>query len=803
MFQKHTAGLYQQERRELEIALNAYERAEPRLSFYAGIVEHIIRSLGPRTVLDAGCAAGMIVQSFWDRGIRAEGIDIVERAIKNVRPDMREHCRIGSLTERLSSKYDLIVCLDVLDQIPTEEVSLAIADLAASTETVLFSSSPHGLDIPHINVRPSLSWMRLFGEHGLRPDLVYDASYISPHAILFRRGEPVEDDLLTLMSEHLRLRHLIGQEKQAMHDEKNRRSEAEREAKKLRDELRTAQERARDLEGSYQQRIQQLEETNLKQIVDIDSGIVDERMRLASEIALMKAQNQRFRDACMLELSQAGELYDRLNAIETSTSWLATMPARRAASHLPEPIRAGVRRLVRRKHVKAKPHRNQISIVERPGHALLSQLTDAPASEISFGPNHIETQVEIILPQGNQIAIEVAIPQTLARPSARSLISQQFPDLAPLPVFRDRATAPTLTILTDSVESNSLFGGVGTSLIVGALVAKRLSARLRLVTRTAAPDPSVMGSILQAHGIGFDGDTDYVHMPIGTDTPLPLGTNDLILTISWWGTRSVLGSVHPRQILYLLQEDERMFYCHGDLRLRCAETLAEPELRVLVNTSVLFDHLAGGKDPVPTIGQRGYSFEPAFPAIPRPRATAPRLGKKNFFFYARPNHARNLYWRGLEVVETILRKGLLSPSDWNIHFVGHELPEMELPAGVKPQVWSKLPWSKYAELVSDMDLGLSLMDTPHPSYPPLDLAAAGAIVVTNTCGPKTSLEHWSRNIISVPPTVSDLVAGVRQGLDRVDDREKRLENCWSDNIPRDWEKTLGPILDRLLGSERR
>ena len=61
---------------------------------------------------------------------------------------------------------------------------------------------------------------------------------------------------------------------------------------------------------------------------------------------------------------------------------------------------------------------------------------------------------------------------------------------------------------------------------------------------------------------------------------------------------------------------------------------------------------------------------------------------------------------------------------------------MELPGGVRPTVWSKLPWSKYAELVSTMDLGLCLMDTPHPSYPPLDLAAAGAVVVTNTHGSK-------------------------------------------------------------------
>ena len=134
-------------------------------------------------------------------------------------------------------------------------------------------------------------------------------------------------------------------------------------------------------------------------------------------------------------------------------------------------------------------------------------------------------------------------------------------------------------------------------------------------------------------------------------------------------------------------------------------------------------------------------------------AQAAGKGKQNFFFYARPNNDRNLYWRGLEVINAAMREGVLAPDQWNFHFVGRELPDMELPGGVRPTVWARLPWSEYAELVSRMDLGLCLMDTPHPSYPPLDLAASGAVVVTNTHGSKKSLEQWSRNIIAAPPSV--------------------------------------------------
>ena len=103
------------------------------------------------------------------------------------------------------------------------------------------------------------------------------------------------------------------------------------------------------------------------------------------------------------------------------------------------------------------------------------------------------------------------------------------------------------------------------------------------------------------------------------------------------------------------------------------------------------------------------------------------------------------------------------------------LQDIELPGGVRPTVSAALPWSDYADLVSKMDLGLCLMDTSHPSYPPLDLAAAGAVVVTNTHGSKQSLQNWSNNIIAAPPTILALVDALRHGVmlsrDTLDDFE--------------------------------
>ena len=290
-------------------------------------------------------------------------------------------------------------------------------------------------------------------------------------------------------------------------------------------------------------------------------------------------------------------------------------------------------------------------------------------------------------------------------------------------------------------------------------------------------------------------------MPPGDQRSLSLGDQDIILTTSWWTTRATLGSVNASRIIYLLQDDERLFYPFGDQRLQCMETLSEPELRILVNTQQLFDHLADGPEPLPRL-RVGHWFNPAFPSFPRPKAAKPPAeGAQNFFFDARPNNDRNLFWRGLEVINAAMREGVLAPDQWNFHFVGRELPDMQLPGGVRPTVWSKLPWSKYAELVSRMDLGLCLMDTPHISCPPLDLAAVGAVVVTNTHGSKKSFgEHWSRNIIAAPPSVSALTDVLRDGVKLSCDSKQRFANCGSDHIPRDWEPELDAVIERVLSA---
>ncbi len=379
--------------------------------------------------------------------------------------------------------------------------------------------------------------------------------------------------------------------------------------------------------------------------------------------------------------------------------------------------------------------------------------------------------------------------------TAGVLLARRFPALAALPVYAaPNAGGRRLTVVTDSINTGSLYGGVGTALILAALTARRVGAGLRLVTRTEPPDVANVGEVLSTHGVPWSGNIDFVHAPsspAGRD--VPTAPDDLFLTTSWWTTWATRQSVPRASIAYLLQEDERMFYPLGDDHLRCAETLADPSLLYIVNSHLLHDHMAAeGLAPHAT------AFEPAFPKS-APLAKQAQLlgGKRNFFFYARPNNARNLYFRGLEALCGAIEEGVLDPAEWDFHFAGHGAEPLSLPRGARALFPGPMPWPDYLAFVRRMELGLCLMYTPHPSYPPLDLASSGAVVVTNRFGVKRDLDRYSRNILCADPDVRSLVAALRAGKALAADRPACLANFAQNRFETDWAVSMAPALDRL------
>jgi SAM-dependent methyltransferase len=170
-----------------------YERSDTWLTFFGEIADRIVTDINPTRVLDAGCAIGMLVEALRARGVDARGIDVSSYAIQSAPDELRPYLREASIAEPFGERFDLIVCIEVLEHMQPGDADRTIANIAAHTDEVLFSSTPFDHKEPtHINVRMPEEWAEAFARPGLYRDVDYDASFITKWATRFsRRSVPV------------------------------------------------------------------------------------------------------------------------------------------------------------------------------------------------------------------------------------------------------------------------------------------------------------------------------------------------------------------------------------------------------------------------------------------------------------------------------------------------------------------------------------------------------------------------------------------------------------------------------------
>ncbi len=89
----------------------------------------------------------------------------------------------------MERKYDLILCIDMLERVEPADAERALENLCASTDRVLFSSTPFDYAEPtHVNVHAPEDWSAQFARQGFVRNLDYDASFLTPWAALYERS---------------------------------------------------------------------------------------------------------------------------------------------------------------------------------------------------------------------------------------------------------------------------------------------------------------------------------------------------------------------------------------------------------------------------------------------------------------------------------------------------------------------------------------------------------------------------------------------------------------------------------------
>lgn len=379
-----------------------------------------------------------------------------------------------------------------------------------------------------------------------------------------------------------------------------------------------------------------------------------------------------------------------------------------------------------------------------------------------------------------------------------------------LEVSKDLAKHPHINILLPSLLLKHMSGGPNTALLFAALLVES-GERVRLFACDAPAEGKAyavydhIDSLLQRPVIREN--IELVDAFDRTQATL-IGVNDLFFATAWWTAQIAKYAIRKtfyKKFVYLIQDFEPILHDGSTFQARALETYGLPHIP-LINTRLLLDHLVkegAGCYSNKKFVEESIWFEPALDRkyfFPDPNVNG-KSAKKTLLFYARPTLARrNLFEMGVVALRQAVASGAIDKESWNVWAVGEKIPPIALGGGL---ILNPLPWmsfAEYAECMRSADLMLSLMLSPHPSYPPLEMAASGKLVVTNSFSVKNAerLRHYSPNIIVAEPTSESIAAALERVCTRINVGFSTYDPFGAVSLPTSWDESLSEILPTLM-----
>ncbi len=346
----------------------------------------------------------------------------------------------------------------------------------------------------------------------------------------------------------------------------------------------------------------------------------------------------------------------------------------------------------------------------------------------------------------------------------QSAINIQIPEIQSLEARKyalpdDRVR---INILIPSLDVQHVFGGIATALTVFEKICSYCKVMQRIIVTDGAVDKNNLVVLPHNYDIvssSCDANTNYQIVPFSDryGKTLPVTRNDLFFATAWWTAftaenlirwQSMEYDCELRPLLYLIQDYEPGFYPWSSRYLMADSTYhLEIPVVAIFNSKQLLDYF----------NDKNYFFYNTFYFEPELNVELKQyledhhadcaVRKKQILVYARPSVDRNAF----SLIVGVLRQWVQQQEDineWTIIGAGEMFPTVDLGNGKVLTSIGKVSLKEYARLMLETKVGISLMVSPHPSYPPLEMAAFGIRVLTNTYANK-NLKSFSPNIISL------------------------------------------------------
>lgn len=330
--------------------------------------------------------------------------------------------------------------------------------------------------------------------------------------------------------------------------------------------------------------------------------------------------------------------------------------------------------------------------------------------------------------------------------------------LADYGFIADPSPVPRLTLLIPNLSPATAFGGVTTGLDIYFSLAAALRRQgrwdLRIVLTEPGRDTDAAIAAKAAGRHGFTADDITIELVPPSAASLALRGKDVVIAYNWWcalNARPLLEeqAQHFAQarlpLLYLIQEYEPNFYPFSTAHMLAREAYdGVGPLWGVFNSSNLHRWF----EAVGHRAERSFVFEPVVNDALRPylAAVADHPRARRIVVYGRPNIDRNCFGALVRGLDAWIDHDP-DHAGWEIVSAGTPHAPVQLAKGHTIRSLGKLTLDDYATLMLTSSVGISLMASPHPSYPPLEMAHFGLRTVTNGYFAK-DLGAWHPNIVS-------------------------------------------------------
>ena len=373
-------------------------------------------------------------------------------------------------------------------------------------------------------------------------------------------------------------------------------------------------------------------------------------------------------------------------------------------------------------------------------------------------------------------------PQDLAIIETRPILS-----------YPSRNERPRLTLLTPTVNPGQIFGGVATALKIFNELADHLGDAFdrRIVTTEADIAPEGYASFPDYAARPFLQSRDEASRVLvdandRTGGRLDLRAGDVFFATAWW-TANLAHELMADQkvffgrrspLVYLIQDDEPYFYGWSSKYALAEAAYHKGENTLaIINSEELFETITA------KYAFRDASFIPYRLNARIDQVLAPLPRERRILVYGRPTVSRNTFEIICEALFRWQQSEPITASRWRIISLGEEFdPRWTVPVQ-NIEVGGKASLDDYADHLNRAAVGISLMVSPHPSYPPLEMAEAGVLAITNKYGCK-DLSRRFPDIISIERADPELLAAAIAAAVR-EAEEQRIGRIVPRRPPRD------------------